>query len=62
VQQLLHVIDQLGSEELLLYASDYPHQHAADPDATLLQHLPAGLQHKIRHANAAAFYNLTTGG
>ena len=57
-KHLLQIIDQLGSEELLLYASDYPHQHAADPDAALFPHLPATLVQKIRHTNAQAFYNL----
>lgn len=57
-RQLLQVIDQLGSDELLLYASDYPHQHAADPRTALLPHLSDELAHKIRHANAQAFYNL----
>jgi predicted TIM-barrel fold metal-dependent hydrolase len=57
-RHLLQVVDQLGSEDMLMYASDYPHVHAADAEATLLQHLPDGLANKIRHANAAAFYNL----
>jgi predicted TIM-barrel fold metal-dependent hydrolase len=57
-KQLLQIIDQLGSEDLLLYASDYPHQHAADPQADLFPHLPASLAQKIRHSNAQAFYNL----
>jgi uncharacterized protein len=57
-KHLVQVIDQLGSEDMLLYASDYPHVHASDPEATLLQHLPKTLADKIRHANAAAFYNL----
>ena len=54
----LQVVDQLGSEEMLLYASDYPHQHAADPESALLRHLPAGLAQKIRSDNARTWYRL----
>jgi predicted TIM-barrel fold metal-dependent hydrolase len=55
---LLQVIDQLGSEDMLLFASDYPHQHAADAESALLRHLPADLAHKIRGDNARAWYRL----
>jgi predicted TIM-barrel fold metal-dependent hydrolase len=51
-------LDQLGSDEMLLYASDYPHVHAGDAESTLLQHLPVALANKIRHGNAQAFYKL----
>ena len=57
-QSLLQVIDQLGSEDMLLYASDYPHQHAAEPESALLRHLPAPLAQKIRGDNARAWYRL----
>jgi predicted TIM-barrel fold metal-dependent hydrolase len=43
---------------MLMYASDYPHQHAAEPEAALLRYLPAGLAHKIRSDNARAWYRL----
>jgi predicted TIM-barrel fold metal-dependent hydrolase len=55
---LLQVVDQLGSEDMLLYASDYPHQHAADPESLLLRHLPPGVAQKIRSDNARAWYRL----
>ena len=57
-QQLLQVVDQLGSEDLLLYASHYPRVHAADPDEALLRHLPDTLARKIRSENARALYGL----
>jgi predicted TIM-barrel fold metal-dependent hydrolase len=41
-----------------MYASDYPHQHAADAESALLRHLPAELAHKIRSDNARAWYRL----
>ena len=57
-RQLLEVVDQLGSEDLLLYGSDYPHQHAYDPEAELLRHLPESLRRKICSENARTFYQL----
>jgi len=57
-RHLLQVVDQLGSEEMLLYASDYPHPHAADPSETLLRHLPDSFVRKIRGENARALYGL----
>jgi predicted TIM-barrel fold metal-dependent hydrolase len=55
---LLEVVDQLGSEDLLMWSSDYPHQHAYNPEAELLRHLPEGLRRKICGENARAFYRL----
>jgi uncharacterized protein len=55
---LLQVVDQLGSEDMLLYASDYPHQHAADPEQALLRHLPEPFAAKIRGQNARRLYRL----
>jgi hypothetical protein len=57
VRQLLEIIEQLGSDELLMYASDYPHRHVADPEEGLLRHLPEAVARKIRDGNARAFYN-----
>jgi predicted TIM-barrel fold metal-dependent hydrolase len=56
-QHLLEVIEQLGSDELLLYASDYPHLHHADPLA-FLAGLPPSLAGKIASENARAWYRL----
>jgi predicted TIM-barrel fold metal-dependent hydrolase len=55
---LLQVVNQLGSEDMLMYASDYPHQHAGDPEAVLLRHLSPELAQKIRSDNARAWYRL----
>lgn len=57
-QQLLQVVEQIGSEDVLFYASDYPHLHDGDPEQTLLQDLPATLAQKVRSENARAFYRL----
>jgi predicted TIM-barrel fold metal-dependent hydrolase len=51
------LIDQLGSEEMLLFASDYPHMHDDAPEPSLPA-LPEALARKILHDNAAALYQL----
>ena len=56
-RQLAEVIDQLGSDEMLLYASDFPHQHATDP-LDRLNALPPGLARKIASDNARTWYRL----
>jgi len=57
-KQLLQVVDQLGSEDMLMYASDYPHVHAVDAEAGLLRHVSEQLARKIRDSNARALYKL----
>jgi uncharacterized protein len=49
---LLEIMDQIGSEELILYSSDYPHSHGSDLPAGL----PENLARKIMSENARAFY------
>jgi len=56
--QLVQVIAQLGSDDMLLYASDYPHQHVSDAETGLLGHVSPGLAQKIRTDNAKAWYRL----
>lgn len=58
-REMLRTIEQLGSDDLLLYASDYPHRHTADPLETFLPGLPADLARKIRGENARALYGLS---
>ena len=42
--QLLQIVDQLGSDELLMFSTDYPHWHFDAPE----QAVPGGLA--ARHA------------
>jgi predicted TIM-barrel fold metal-dependent hydrolase len=55
---LLRLIDRLGSEEMLLFATDYPHLHADPPTPVLPASLSAGLARKLLYDNAAALYRL----
>ena len=53
---LAQILGQCDAEDLLLYASDYPHRHDC-PDI-LLDLLTAGQREKICSGNARAFYRL----
>jgi predicted TIM-barrel fold metal-dependent hydrolase len=55
-RQLEQVLEQLGSDELLLYGSDYPRRYP-ETDA-LLEGLPPDLARRVAHENAAAWYPL----
>jgi predicted TIM-barrel fold metal-dependent hydrolase len=52
--QLAAVLDQLESDELLMFSSDYPHLHSSEG----LEVLPQGLSDKIRSGNAREHYRL----
>jgi predicted TIM-barrel fold metal-dependent hydrolase len=53
---LAQVIEHLGSDDLLLFATDYPHWDYDDPDRAFPVKLPAGLKRKIFSENARALY------
>jgi hypothetical protein len=57
-KDLLRIIEQLDSEELLLFSTDYPHWHFDTPEEALPVALPASLAQKIFAENARAFYRL----
>lgn len=57
-RQLLETIEQLGSEDLLLFSTDYPHYHFDTPDEAFPPQIPADLARKILAENARAFYRL----
>ena len=56
--QLPQVIEQLGSDELLMFSTDYPHWHFDAPEEALPAGLPDGLLRKILAENARGFYRL----
>ena len=53
------LLDQFGDlVDHLLFASDFPHWDADEPDACFPVDLPLDLQQKIYHDNAAKLYRL----
>ena len=54
--QFLKIIDLIGTEDLLVFATDYPHFDFDDPDAAIPRALPEGLRQKILWKNAADLY------
>jgi predicted TIM-barrel fold metal-dependent hydrolase len=57
-EHLLQNIQMLGSDELLMFSTDYPHWHFDTPEAGLPEDLPAGLRRNILSQNARSFYRL----
>ena len=57
-QHLLQIIDQLGSDELLMFSTDYPHWHFDTPEEALPAALSEDLKRKILAENARRFYRL----
>jgi uncharacterized protein len=53
-KHLLQVIDALGSDDLLMFSTDYPHWH----DSALPEGMPENVRDKILRDNARAFYRL----
>jgi hypothetical protein len=56
--QMLRVIDQLGSDELLMFSSDYPHRHSAEELAAVPAGLAPRLADRLLAENARRHYRL----
>ncbi|MEM7347648.1 MAG: amidohydrolase family protein, partial [Chloroflexota bacterium] len=54
--QLTQTRDQLESDDLLLFSTDYPHWHFDDPKDALPPNLSGALRAKIMGGNAQDFY------
>ncbi|MPZ78697.1 MAG: amidohydrolase family protein [Deltaproteobacteria bacterium] len=57
-QQLLQLIDMMGSDEYLMFSTDYPHWNFDSPARSLPGAISADLAEKILSGNARAFYGL----
>lgn len=57
-EHLLEIIDQMGSEDLLMFSTDYPHWHFDMPEQAIPSGLPDSLLRKIMSENARSFYRL----
>jgi predicted TIM-barrel fold metal-dependent hydrolase len=55
---LLHLIDQLQSDELLMFSTDYPHMHTDDGLDAVPAGLPDAVAEKLMDGNARAHYRL----
>lgn len=56
--QLLQLLDHIGSEEVLLFSSDYPHWDFDASSRVLPSGLPTELVRRIQYENAKAWYGL----
>jgi len=56
--QWMKLIDLMGTEDILVFSTDYPHFDFDDPHAAIPRALPEGLREKILWKNAAEFYGL----
>jgi uncharacterized protein len=56
-KHLLQIVEQMGSDELLMFATDYPHWHFDSPSEAIPGGLPDGIRRKILYDNARAFYH-----
>lgn len=57
-EHLPQLIDMLGSDEMLLFSTDWPHWDFDAPTRTLPSNLPKDLRSKILSENARTFYGL----
>lgn len=55
---LLQIIDQLDTEDLLMFSTDYPHWHFDTPEEAFPISLPETVTQKILSENARSFYRL----
>lgn len=57
-EQMAQILEQMESEDLLLFSTDYPHWHFDSPDQALPSGLNEGQRQKILNENARTFYRL----
>ena len=55
---LRETLEQLGTDDLLVFASDYPHNHAASPEEALLPILSPTAARQVASENARDWYRL----
>jgi predicted TIM-barrel fold metal-dependent hydrolase len=54
----MKLIDLMGTDDILVFSTDYPHFDFDDPNAAIPKSLPTGTRDKILWKNAADFYGL----
>jgi predicted TIM-barrel fold metal-dependent hydrolase len=55
-KHLLQIVEQMGSDELLMFSTDYPHWHFDTPAQAIPSGLPETTRRKILYDNARSFY------
>lgn len=60
--RLLRAIEQLGSEDMLMFATDYPHWHFDAPEEAVPSGLAPAPRRKIMRENALSLYGLRVPG
>ncbi|HYN96771.1 MAG TPA: amidohydrolase family protein [Pilimelia sp.] len=55
---MYQMFEMVGSDEFLMFSSDYPHWDFDSPEHSLPSSFPADLRQKIMYDNAASFYRL----
>ena len=58
LEYLLQVIKHLGSDDMLMFATDYPHWDYDSPDLAFPAKFPKQLKERIYYDNARSFYRL----
>jgi uncharacterized protein len=56
--ELLRVIDQLGSDQMLMFSSDYPHRHVTEELAAVPTGIEPALAERLLAGNAKEHYRL----
>jgi predicted TIM-barrel fold metal-dependent hydrolase len=56
-KHLLDIIDMIGRNDFLLFATDYPHWDFDAPDHALPSFIPDGMRRRIMSSNAYEFYD-----
>lgn len=56
-EHLLQIIEMIGSEDFLMFATDYPHWDFDSPDRSIPAVIRGDLREKIMHRNALEFYD-----
>lgn len=57
-RHLLQLFEMVGTDEFLMFSSDYPHWDSDSPERSLPSSFPPELKQKILYDNAAKFYRL----
>ncbi|MCB1103367.1 MAG: amidohydrolase family protein [Opitutaceae bacterium] len=56
-RHLMSIIEMIGNDEFLMFATDYPHWDFDAPDRALPSIMPQELRNRILHCNAETFYD-----